>query len=61
MKLDEYMMIKEAAAYVGVTPNTLRNWEKHGKLKTIRNPINKYRLYLKADLDQLLNSIKVQK
>ena len=57
-KLQEYMTIKEAADYLGVVPNTLRNWGREGKVKERRNPINGYRLYRKADLDRLLNSIE---
>lgn len=56
-RIDEYMRIKEAAAFLGVTPNTLRNWEKEKKIKVYRNPQNSYRLYKKEDLEQLLNKI----
>ncbi len=58
MRIDEYMLIKEAAAYLGVTRNTLRNWERAGKIKTIRHTLNKYRLYKKEDLDKLLGDIE---
>lgn len=58
MRLNEYMLIKEAAAYLGVTGNTLRNWEQAGKIKTIRHPLNKYRLYKKEDLEKLLYDIE---
>lgn len=51
------MRIKEAATFVGVTPNTLRNWEKEQKIKVHRNPQNSYRLYKKEDLEQLLEKI----
>lgn len=44
-KLDEYLRITEAAAYVGVAPNTLRNWGRSGKLTERRHPMNGYRLY----------------
>ena len=56
-RIDEYMRIKEAAAFLGVTPNTLRNWEKEKKIKVCRNPQNSYRLYKKEDLEQLLTNI----
>lgn len=56
-RFDEYMRIKEAAEFLGVTPNTLRNWEKEDKIKVYRNPQNSYRLYKKEDLEQLLNKI----
>ena len=53
-KLDGYMRIKEAAEYLGVSPNTLRNWGRSGKLAERRHPINDYRLYAKEELDALL-------
>ncbi len=56
-RFDEYMQIKEAAEFLGVTPNTLRNWEKEDKIKVYRNPQNSYRLYKKEDLELLLNKI----
>ena len=53
-KLDNYFRIKEAAEYLGVSPNTLRNWGQGGKITEHRHPVNNYRLYKKADLDRLL-------
>jgi len=41
----KYLTVKDAAKLLGVTPSTLRNWEKKGKLIPYRNPINNYRLY----------------
>ncbi len=54
-KLDGYLRIKEAAEYLGVSPNTLRNWGRSGKLAERRHPINDYRLYSKEELDALLD------
>lgn len=59
MNLSDYMQITEAAKYLGVKPFTLRNWEKYGKLGSYRHPINNYRLYLKEDLDELLQKIPI--
>jgi excisionase family DNA binding protein len=53
-KLDEYLRIKDAAEYLGVSPNTLRNWGRAQKIKEHRHPVNNYRLYRKTDLDRLL-------
>lgn len=58
MNLQDYLQIKAAAAFLGVSVNTLRNWERSGKLKTYRNPINGYRLYRKADLEALLAAVE---
>lgn len=53
-KLDSYLTIKEAASFLGVSPNTLRNWGRDGKIFMHRNPINGYRLFKLADLETLL-------
>jgi excisionase family DNA binding protein len=53
-KLENYLRIKEAADYLGVSPNTLRNWGRTAKVTEHRHPVNNYRLYKKADLDRLL-------
>jgi len=57
-KLKQYITIKEAASYLGVTPNTLRNWGASGKIRERRHPINNYRLYKKMDLDRLVRQIE---
>lgn len=57
-KLDGYLRIKEAAEYLGVSPNTLRNWGRSGKLAERRHPINGYRLYAKGELDALLSEVE---
>jgi MerR family transcriptional regulator, copper efflux regulator len=57
MKLQDYLTIKEAAAFLGVSPNTLRNWERSGKLIAYRHPMNGYRLYRQADLERVLQAI----
>jgi excisionase family DNA binding protein len=53
-RLDGYLRIKEAAEYLGVSPNTLRNWGRCEKIAEHRHPLNNYRLYKKTDLDRLL-------
>lgn len=56
--LQEYMTVKEAAEYLGVTPNTLRNWGAAGKLDEYRHPLNNYRLYRQDDLDAVLRLLE---
>lgn len=58
-KINEYLKIQDAAKFLGVTPNTLRNWEKQKKIAVYRNPQNSYRLYKKEDLENLLKNIKL--
>lgn len=49
--MDDYLTVQEAADYIGVSAQTLRRWDKSGKLKPLRNPSNGYRHYLRADLE----------
>lgn len=57
-KLRDYLRIAEAAEYLGVSPNTLRNWENAGKLIAHRHPVNQYRLFQRHDLEKLLKQVK---
>lgn len=54
----EFLTVGEAAARLAVTPTTLRNWDKAGKLKAHRHPINRYRLYRTSDIEALKNAIR---
>ena len=54
----KYFTIKEAAEIIGVTPLTLRNWDKNGKLKAYRNPINHYRVYKSEEIELFLRRIE---
>ena len=58
IKIIDYLKVKDAANFLGVTANTLRNWEKEKKITVYRNPQNAYRLFRKEDLEKLLNNIK---
>jgi type I restriction enzyme M protein len=51
--MKNWMSISEAAGFLGVSKATLRNWDKEGKLKALRHPINKYRGYDLANLKAL--------
>ena len=57
-KISEYLKIKAASELLGVTGNTLRNWEASGKLMSYRHPMNKYRLYKREELEELLRRIE---
>ena len=54
----DFLTIKEAADFLGVTTTTLRNWDRREKLVPVRHPVNGYRLYRKSDLERLLGSIE---
>jgi MerR family transcriptional regulator, copper efflux regulator len=53
----DYLTVKDAAAFLGVSPSTLRNWDRSGKVKAVRNPVNGYRLYPREGLRALLRGM----
>ena len=53
----QYYTVGEAAYIFGVTPLTLRNWDKQGTFKAKRNPINNYRVYKASEIENFLNII----
>ena len=57
-KLSDYLRVSEAAEYLGVSPNTLRNWERAGKIEAHRHPVNDYRLFKREELDALLKQVQ---
>jgi excisionase family DNA binding protein len=57
INIKDYLRIKEAAALLGVSEGTLRNWGRQQKIPTHRHPINGYRLFRKEDLDTLLSAL----
>ena len=54
MTESKLITIKEAAEMLGVTPLTLRNWDRKGKLIALRHPLNNYRVYKRQDIDSLI-------
>lgn len=56
-KISDFMRIKEAAEFIGVPTSTLREWDRKGKVKAMRHPVNRYRLYQRNELVQILDEI----
>lgn len=57
-RTDEYLRVKDAAAFLGVAPNTIRNWGRDEKLPEYRHPVNNYRLYRRRDLEKMLEALR---
>jgi len=53
----KFLTISEAARVIGVSPLTLRNWDRKGLLVASRHPVNNYRLYGYSDVADLLAAI----
>jgi PAS domain S-box-containing protein len=55
----QYRTVGEAAAFLGISTATLRNWDRSGKLTPRRHPQNGYRIYLHEDLEAVLRSADI--
>lgn len=53
-----YFSIKEASEILGVSALTLRNWDKSGKFKAHRHPMNNYRVYKLSALEHIIEDIE---
>ncbi|HEV8434948.1 MAG TPA: MerR family DNA-binding transcriptional regulator [Thermoanaerobaculia bacterium] len=51
------MTIKAAADALGVSEQTLRRWDRAGKLRPTRHPLNGYRLYRREVINDLKRRI----
>jgi DNA (cytosine-5)-methyltransferase 1 len=50
---NEYLLVTEAADLLGVSPNTIRNWGRDGKIAEYRHPVNNYRLFSRSELERI--------
>ncbi len=58
--LNDFLTVNQAAEFLGVSPSTLRNWDRHGKFEAIRHPVNGYRLYRKRELIRILKKTGIK-
>ena len=54
---ERFLTVKQAAKFLGIAETTVRNWDRSGKMRAARHPLNHYRLYQVEDLECLLNEI----
>lgn len=57
MQKKKLLSIGEAAVHLGISRDTLRRWEKKGKIAPLRSPTNR-RYYTTTMLDQLVHKEK---
>lgn len=57
---NKYITIKQAAAILGVSPLTLRNWDNSGKFPAGRHPISNYRVYKVEDIEELIQQMEIK-
>lgn len=49
---DDFLRIAAAADYVGISPQTLRRWDRDGRLLAVRRPGSSHRYYRRTDLEE---------
>lgn len=55
------LRISEAAELIGVTTETLRNWDKSGRLAPVRNPVTGYRYYDRETIERFRDEIVAER
>lgn len=53
--MGKYLSLSETAELLGKSKETLRRWDREGKLSAIRDPFSNYRVYRKSDIQSLFN------
>ena len=53
--MDEFLTLSETAELLGKNKETLRRWDREGKLSAIREPMSNYRVYRKTEVLELFS------
>lgn len=53
METKEYYSLSETADLLGKNKETLRRWDREGKLTAVREPMSNYRVYRRTDIESL--------
>lgn len=57
MVTKDYYSLSEAAKVLGKSKETLRRWDRDGKLDAVREPVSNYRVYRKEDINSLIEPL----
>ena len=57
----KFLTVKEVAKILAVTPLTVRNWDRKGRLSAYRHPVNNYRLYKITEVEDLMRELEGSK
>ncbi len=53
--MNEYLTLSETAEYIGKSKETLRRWDREGKLLAVREPMSNYRVYKREEVESLFS------
>lgn len=51
--MKEYLSLSEASELIGKSKETLRRWDREGKLSAVREPMSNYRVYKREQVETL--------
>ncbi len=57
MGIKNYYSLSKAAEVLGKSKETLRRWDRDGKLDALREPVSNYRVYRKEDINSLIEPL----
>lgn len=58
--MNKFYTVSDAAKILNVNSETLRRWDKSGKLPTTRHPLNNYRVYTQNQLNTLVEELQLE-
>jgi DNA (cytosine-5)-methyltransferase 1 len=53
--MNDYLTLSEASELIGKSKETLRRWDREGRLSAVREPISNYRVYRKSEVENVFN------
>jgi DNA (cytosine-5)-methyltransferase 1 len=54
--MKDYLTLAEASELIGKSKETLRRWDREGKLSAVREPMSNYRVYKKEEVQTLFSN-----
>ena len=51
--MNEYLTLSEASELIGKSKETLRRWDREGKLSAVREPMSNYRVFKREQVETL--------
>lgn len=52
-----YLTVSEAAQKLNVSPETLRKWDRNGKLVSLKHPTDNSRIYYETQIDNFISEL----
>ena len=56
-EIRNYLTVSEVAEKLNVSPETLRKWDRNGKLVSLKNPTGNSRVYKATQIDDFISEL----